>query len=640
MGVIENIQDYFIRSSKEYKDFIKEMTTTSSEIFYRDGERHFSDKEKNFFKIFNKIESEKLQKYTSSKEYLNEMKNYPERTFVDEKDKVRIHSLTEEQLKGYELKDIKEFSLLFTEEQIDSVPDVIESYVLDREDKINLLLDKFPPLIENGIEYTYFIDKDSFLKKHIIQDEFLQEEKSKFEFVLKGNVLQSAIENIKNQVIIDPATLEQKNQYSNHMDGIEFSDLPKYDFPEFSETQLNSVPDIILGIPISDYEKKLILLNNHEPTTSSFFTFSIDQDNKLVSSYLEIDSNMEPFEVKKPVFKEDVIFTEKPEVQIKLDTEKKKEQIPMIDVHQTNKDGHVSFKTFEKILEVGDRINLLTKDGDLYTKGEVKHIFKGEIQLDTDNGIVRAPFNSRIEPLFLNDIQNKKIDIKYGVNEVITLLDISLDQKKIDLHENYFALKNRMNDFTDLLKGNKTSVLPFEKLNEKVEGKLQILESFEGKLFVCISLKKPKLNLETSYIEYGLDQFKLNHEQKELLKKTGELGLVSLTNTITFKESNLWVSVDKELNSVVTQKKEAIQINNIFGTTTTEEQRNKLKSGEGILLDIKGNNYFIIASAASKNSDGLRPFTESKAREFQLIPNKKMEESMEKIQKKSGIKIN
>jgi hypothetical protein len=303
---------------------------------------------------------------------------------------------------------------------------------------------------------------------------------------------------------------------------------------------------------------------------------------------------------------------------------------PKIDVYNVNKEGYVSFETVQKPLEIGDKINLLTKSGDLYTKGEVKNINNGEIELNTTKGIVRAPFDSRIEPLFLNDSQNKKTHIEYGVNETITLLD----QKKLGMHENYF--ENRMYDFTNLLKGNKTSILPFEKGNEKEEGKLQIIKNFEGKPVVSLELKKTKLNIDAAYIQYGTDDFKLNLEQKEQLKKTGELGLVNLTSNVTNKESKLWVSIDKELNTIVTKKSEAIAINKIFGTSTTEEQKNKLKSGEGVLLDIKGKNYFIIASAASKNSDGLRIFHETKARELNLIPNKNFDQF---DVKKTGIKI-
>lgn len=307
-----------------------------------------------------------------------------------------------------------------------------------------------------------------------------------------------------------------------------------------------------------------------------------------------------------------------------------KNTVPLLEVYLLNKKEQVSFQTIPKPLEKGDKINILTKSGELYAKGEVKNINNGEIELKTTKGIVRAPFDSRIEPLFLNDSQNKKTHIEYGVNETITLLD----QKKLGMHENYF--ENRMYDFTNLLKGNKTSILPFEKGNEKEEGKLQIIKNFEGKPVVSLELKKTKLNIDAAYIQYGTDDFKLNLEQKEQLKKTGELGLVNLTSNVTNKESKLWVSIDKELNTIVTKKSEAIAINKIFGTSTTEEQKNKLKSGEGVLLDIKGKNYFIIASAASKNSDGLRIFHETKARELNLIPNKNLDQF---DVKKTGIKI-
>lgn len=303
---------------------------------------------------------------------------------------------------------------------------------------------------------------------------------------------------------------------------------------------------------------------------------------------------------------------------------------PLLEVYLLDKKEQVCFQTISKPIEIGDRINLFNQSGDLYAKGEVKNINNGEIELNTSKGIIRTPFDARIEPLFLNNSQNKKINIEYGVNETITLLN----QKKLGMHENYFG--NRMDDFTNLLKGNKTSILPFEKGNEREEGKLQIIKNFEGKPFVSLDLKKRKLNVDVPYIQYGIDHFKLNQEQKEQLKKIGELGLVNLTSKVTNKESKLWVSVDKELNKIVTQKSDAIQINKIFGIPTTKEQKNKLKSGEGILLDIKGNTYFIIASAASKSSDGLRIFPESKARELNLVPNKNLDQS---DKKKTGIKI-
>jgi hypothetical protein len=114
----------------------------------------------------------------------------------------------------------------------------------------------------------------------------------------------------KDIVQIVPATTEQKIQYSKHLNGEMFSDLPSYDFPGFSQAQLKQVPDIIDGVPITEHEKKLILLDSHEYSASSNWssTFSIDNNNNLISKYHDVDANMEPFEIQKFILKRDVLF--------------------------------------------------------------------------------------------------------------------------------------------------------------------------------------------------------------------------------------------------------------------------------------------------------------------------------------------
>ena len=122
-----------------------------------------------------------------------------------------------------------------------------------------------------------------------------------------------------NKVEIIPATAEQKLQYSKHMDGIEFTDMPSVDLPEFTKAQLNSVPDIIDGIPVTEFEKKMILLDSYEFSASNNWssTFSIDKDNKLISTYHDIDANNEVFEVKKHISKADVMYAHNNQIEIK-----------------------------------------------------------------------------------------------------------------------------------------------------------------------------------------------------------------------------------------------------------------------------------------------------------------------------------
>lgn len=449
-----------------------------------------------------------------------------------------------------------------------------------------------------------------------------------------------------NLVKIIPATEEQKLAYYKHEENhYNSSKRDSIKPPFFTEKQLKQVPDWIDNHPFGYSSKEILLLNedhnirenragkNYDLKNGKESFYFIDENNYLNKGTetvkLDYGNGLSKVRENRLITKEEVSNGRKIIQNVNVLKTGEKNIVPLVDVYLATKEGHTTFETVPKALEVGDKINLLTAWGDLCAKGEVEKISNGEIELNTSKGIVTAPVYARIEPLFLNDTQNKKINIEYGVNETITLLD----QKKLGLHENYFG--NRMGEFTELLKGNKTSLLPFKKGNEIEEGKLQIIPNFEGKPFV--SLEKVKLKLDVSYIQYGIDRFKLNQKQKEQLKNTGELGLVNLTSSVTNKVSKLWVSVDRELDTIVTKKSHAIEINTIFGTPTTEEQKNKLKSGEGILLDIKGKNYFVIASAASKNSDGLRVFHESKARELKLIPKQNLEQS---DKKKTGIKIN
>jgi len=264
--------------------------------------------------------------------------NHEKLTF-DENKKVKVMPFTSEQLKGYELKEIQSLIALFSDEQINSVPDVIHTCVLTKEDKINLLLDNFPKQFENGIEYTYFIDKDYFLKKHTIQDEFSPQEISKTEFVSKDNVFfeMKEIQLTEDQKVeVIPASEDQKKQASKHSDGEEYSDLPSIDFPSFSEAQLKSVPDVIHGIPITDHEKKLILLNSYETTYNTNMIFSIDPDNKLIATYLDIDQNMEPYEAKKHISKADVLFSNESGTQIKADTNEQQKLEKLIQNNTTS----------------------------------------------------------------------------------------------------------------------------------------------------------------------------------------------------------------------------------------------------------------------------------------------------------------
>lgn len=292
--------------------------------------------------------------------------------------------------------------------------------------------------------------------------------------------------------------------------------------------------------------------------------------------------------------------------------------IPILKVYILNEEGNVVFKTIDRPLEITDKINLRTDSGDLYCKGQVKSIGTEGVVLKTSNGIVKAPLDARLEPLFLINSNNNKKIIEFGVNETISLLT----KKNLPLHENYFG--NRMKDFTDLLKGNKTSLLPFGEGDHIFHGKLQIRVNSDGKPFVNLDTKVN--DLKSNLIQHEF----LSEDQKKRILNTGELGLVDIKKPGLNQIEKMWVSVDKELNKLIFKNEKEIRIDGVYGVPTTEYEKNKLKSGEGTLMEILGENYFVFASAASKNSDGLRIFTEEKARELKLIPEENQEKTNDK----------
>jgi hypothetical protein len=329
MGVIENIQDYFVKNSQEYKAFINEMKKTSPEEFYMDGERKFSKNEQKFLRLFEKDQGKKTVIHSEPADFLI---NNKQDIIIKEIEKIKVIPATNEQIEESFTDrmasiDVKAYVELFSEKQLNSIPDVIETNILDKGDKIQLLLNNYPDLYENGINFTYVIDENSYLKKHIIKDDYNPEVRNILEFVSKENVFfeNKSIQLDESQKVeITPATAEQKLQYSQHMEGIEFTDMPIVDFPKFTEAQLNSVPDIINGIPVTDYEKKMILLDSFEFSASNNWssTFSIDENNKLIEKYHDVDHNNEVFEIKKHISKEDVMYVHQKEIKIQQETVK------------------------------------------------------------------------------------------------------------------------------------------------------------------------------------------------------------------------------------------------------------------------------------------------------------------------------
>lgn len=439
----------------------------------------------------------------------------------------------------------------------------------------------------------------------------------------------------ENKVKIVTATNEQKAQYKIYIErekeiAVDFADSINTDqfldatyenyeinFPQFSKQQLDSFPDSIDGYKFSPQEKILVLLDQFEQIKlyDQGKTFFIDKDNflKQMSMHNDLISYVNKSQT---LFKSQEILT------------------PLINI-KIMKDQNVNefeVKGLERPLKVGDPV-AYSKDGK-HLQGKVESFGNsGETNLKIFNSKefkdLTVPAGEKIEPLFVLDKNEKMVYLKFTYDEVKLAIKNTPD----------FAVKleKDKNPLFTLMLGNKTDVIPFEKKIEDkmapVDGRLEMRRKpTTGEAYVFADVKFKELNLERPI--YGV---KLDEDQRKQLEKTGELGLVSGFKTKEDKDYNLWVSLDTKLNKVVTKRENDIYIDKIFGATPTEDQKSKIKSGEGVLIEIKDKKYFIQASAATTKVDGLKSYTEEKAKEFKLIPSVEKEEK--KNSKAKGMKV-
>lgn len=293
--------------------------------------------------------------------------------------------------------------------------------------------------------------------------------------------------------------------------------------------------------------------------------------------------------------------------------------------------NEIEVKGVTRPLQVNDPVAYV-KDG-VHYQGKIQNIDKDgntELQIYNSKDVksLTVPRDEKIEPLFILDKDQKMVYLKFTYDDVKSALSNKSDVKvKFAEDKNYIF---------NLMLGNKTDVISIEKnidgTLKPTEGRLQMKRMAESKLpYIHADVTFKELNLERPIYGKVLDA-----EQKQKLQKTGELGLVQGFKSGTGQEFNLWVSLDKGLNKVVTARENDIYLGKIFGVTPNEKQLQELKSGSGTILEIKGKNYFIQPSAASSKADGIKSYTEEKAKELKLIQEAKEEK---KNEKSKGVKL-
>lgn len=293
--------------------------------------------------------------------------------------------------------------------------------------------------------------------------------------------------------------------------------------------------------------------------------------------------------------------------------------------------NEIEVKGVTRPLQVNDPVAYV-KDN-VHYQGKIKEFDKeGNTELliynSKDVKSLIVPKGEKIEPLFILDKDQKMVYLKFTYDDVKSALN-----NKTDVKVNFAEDKNYI---FNLMLGNKTDVISIEKnidgTLKPTEGRLQMKRMEESRLpYVHADVKFKELNLERPIYGKVLDA-----EQKQKLQKTGELGLVQGFKSGAGQEFNLWVSLDKGLNKVVTARENDIYIGKIFGVTPNEKQLQELKSGNGTIIEIKGKNYFIQPSAASSKADGIKSYSEEKAKELKLIQEAKEEK---KNEKSKGVKL-
>lgn len=291
--------------------------------------------------------------------------------------------------------------------------------------------------------------------------------------------------------------------------------------------------------------------------------------------------------------------------------------------------NEIEVKAVSRPLQVNDPVAYV-KDN-VHYQGKIQKIDKeGNTELliynTKDVKSLTVAKGEKIEPLFILNNNQKMVYLKFTYDDVKAALNNKSDVKvKFPEDKNYIF---------NLMLGNKTDVISIEKNIDgslkPTEGRLQMKRMEESKLpYISADVKFKDLNLDRSIYGKFLDA-----DQKLQLQKTGELGLVTGFKSGEGKDFNLWVSLDNGLNKVVTARENAIYIGKIFGVTPNEKQVEELKSGKGTILEVKGKNYFIQPSAASTNVDGIKSYTEEKAKELKLILDEE-----KKNEKTKGMKL-
>lgn len=355
-----------------------------------------------------------------------------------------------------------------------------------------------------------------------------------------------------------PATEEQKKQYSQHMNGNEFTDMPSADFPIFSKEQLNSVPDIVSEVPLNEYEKKMILLNDFEYSASSNWstTFSLDKDNYLISKYHDVDQNNEVFESVKNIYKSDVLYIPRNEIELNQ--------------NEIEKVTSIAFDK-DQFQSLADKLNKYYEQA-----GESMWNF------NHNEGKEILEFTLKLKD-FPDNVKNNVMDY------------LNLES----------PIKPDFRDYSD-------NIYDGDRLFDEA------IENYISKELPEFNYKSK--NLSDQLLKQGFDTESIP-QVRSLEPNYLNILLIDVTRILSEIRKDLQnENVKLETQKHVPLSTESnLSIDNIYGFKPTEQQKEELNNGKGITGEIQGRSYFIMLSTQEKNKGTLQILSLEKAKEFNLL---------------------
>lgn len=500
---------------------------------------------------------------------------------------------------------------VLTPGQLNSIPDYIDGKELNTINKTQLLFEHFIPFSNNPEESI------SNLKTYTVSN--------------KGELIKTF------------EYKDEKIKYSNpYKKDISFVKKEDCIYINKNLSQDNSTTDLV-NEPRAIYEQqtkdKMEKLNEYLIIDKELFEITnIRKDGKIYfegihSSDKAYTTNLEQIKREKWIHLTDVT----------LDQAKENLTFNTINNMSTNADFEkakdLDVVGFERPLKVNDPVAIVHDGKNLQGK-IVGFQENGELNLLISNSrdikdlTVKA--DAKLEPMFILNKKEQMVYLKFTYEEA----KAALYNKEPGIQDtiNFTPNKDEKSPIFNLMLGNKTDVIPFEKsIDNKmapVEGRLELRrKAGSGEAYVHGEVKHKELNLSLPI--YGLQ---LNEKQKEDLVNKKDIGLVQGFKSNDGKEFALWVSLDDKLNKVVTAPERSININMIFGVKTTEEQRNQIKSGEGAVVEIKGKEYLFQASAATPKADGLKSNAIDKPKDLKQNQSEEVDKE-EKKSKGKGLKI-